>query len=112
MREFWNKQRNNETLEDISEENEQKSKGNSRCEDIIIKDKERFGRVRKSTMQDLREEYGKEIANRALWRVSKRNSRYSLQENNSFFQNSNQQDLEQLLSLLSSLDTSKGRHFS
>ena len=112
MRKFWNKQRNKETLEDNSEESEQKSKGNSRCEDTIIKDKERFGRVRKSTMQDLREEYGKETANRAMWRVSKRNSRSSLQETSSFSQNSNQQDLEPLFSLLSSLGTLKGRHFS
>jgi hypothetical protein len=32
-------------------------------------DKERFGRVRKSMMTYLREKYGSQVADRALWRV-------------------------------------------
>jgi len=42
------------------------------CEEAIIKDKERFGRVRSSMMEFLRSKYGYEIANRALNRVNKR----------------------------------------
>ncbi|MDH2907927.1 MAG: hypothetical protein PXX83_07530 [Candidatus Nitrosotalea sp.] len=42
------------------------------CEEAIIKDKERFGRVRKSMMTYLREEYGRQVADRALWKISKR----------------------------------------
>jgi len=46
------------------------------CEEAIIQDKERFGRVRKNMMNMLRAKHGDEIANRALSRVNKR-----LQEN-------------------------------
>ena len=42
------------------------------CEEAIIQDKERFGRVRKSMMNVLRAKYSDEIANRALNRVNKR----------------------------------------
>jgi len=42
------------------------------CEEAIIKDKERFGRARKSMMNVLRVKYSDEIANRALSRVNKR----------------------------------------
>jgi hypothetical protein len=42
------------------------------CEEAIIRDKERFGRVRKSMMAYLREEYGRKTADRALWRVNRR----------------------------------------
>jgi len=46
--------------------------GNLECEEAIIKDKERFGRVRSSMMEYLRVKYSDEIANRALSRVNKR----------------------------------------
>lgn len=46
--------------------------GNLECEEAIISDKTRFGRVRKSMMNYLRAKYGKDIANRALWRVNRR----------------------------------------
>ena len=46
--------------------------GDLECEEAIISDKIRFGRVRKSMMNYLRVKYGKEIANRALWRVNRR----------------------------------------
>ena len=42
------------------------------CEDAIISDKQRFGRVRTSLMKHLRSEHGDEIANRVLSRINKR----------------------------------------
>jgi len=50
--------------------------GNLECEEAILKDKERFGRVRSSMMEYLRAKNGNDTANRALSRVNKR-----LQEN-------------------------------
>jgi len=44
------------------------------CEDAIILDKQRFGRVRTSMMKHLRTEHGEEIANRVLSRINKRAS--------------------------------------
>jgi len=44
------------------------------CEDAIILDKQRFGRVRTSMMKHLRTEHGDEIANRVLSRINKRAS--------------------------------------
>ena len=44
------------------------------CEDAIILDKQRFGRVRTSLMKHLRSEHGEEIANRVLSRINKRAS--------------------------------------
>ncbi len=61
--------------ENISHEERQKQ-GDLECEEAIMKEKERFGRVRTSLMQYLREKHDKKIANRALSRVNKR-----LQEN-------------------------------
>jgi len=46
--------------------------GNLECEEAIIKDKERFGRVRSSMMEYLRAKYGYDVANRALNRINKR----------------------------------------
>jgi hypothetical protein len=42
------------------------------CEEKIIQDKERFGRVRTVLMKELRLKYGVTTANRAMWRVSAR----------------------------------------
>ena len=47
------------------------------CEDAIILDKQRFGRVRTSMMKHLRSEHGEEIANRVLSRINKRASKGS-----------------------------------
>ena len=47
-------------------------------EEAIMNDKERFGRVRTSLMKQLRTKYGKDIANRALYRINKRISEGSL----------------------------------
>jgi len=44
------------------------------CEDAIILDKQRFGRVRICMMKHLRSEHGEEIANRVLSRINKRAS--------------------------------------
>ncbi len=50
--------------------------GDLECEEAILKDKERFGRVRASLMGFLRAKHGRNSADRALSRVNKR-----LQEN-------------------------------
>ncbi|MCJ8306381.1 MAG: hypothetical protein HRU07_04955 [Nitrosopumilus sp.] len=42
------------------------------CEEKIISEKYRFGRVRSKMMSQLREKYGKEIADRSLARINKR----------------------------------------
>ena len=44
------------------------------CEDAIILDKQRFGRVRTSMMKHLRLKYSEDIANRVLSRINKRAS--------------------------------------
>jgi len=46
--------------------------GELECEEVILKDKERFGRARMSMMNLLRAKHGDDIANRALSRVNKR----------------------------------------
>ncbi|RDJ31933.1 MAG: hypothetical protein DWQ18_00745 [Crenarchaeota archaeon] len=48
------------------------------CEEAIMKDKQRFGRVRTSLMRHLRSEYGSITADRALSRINKRASNGSL----------------------------------
>jgi len=42
------------------------------CEEAIINDKERFGRVRTNMMKVLRTKHGEDVANRALSRINKR----------------------------------------
>ena len=49
------------------------------CEDAIILDKQRFGRVRNSMMKHLRSEHGEKIANRVLSRINKRASNGSIE---------------------------------
>ena len=75
MRKFWQNnmtnQEDNGELENYSTKMKQ-SLAELECEEAIIEDKERFGRVRKSMMNVLREQYGNEIANRTLNRVNKR----------------------------------------
>ena len=46
--------------------------GNLECEEAVLKDKERFGRVRSSLMEYLRAKHGYDTANRSLSRVNKR----------------------------------------
>ena len=75
MRLFWHNYEVNQDkdgeLEKISTKMKQ-SLAELECEEAIIEDKERFGRVRKSMMNVLRERYGNEIADRTLNRVNKR----------------------------------------
>ncbi len=47
-------------------------------EEVIMNEKERFGRVRTSLMKQLRAKYGDDVANRALYRINKRISEGSL----------------------------------
>ena len=65
---MWGKRQETETNqgETMNEE------ANIICEEAIINDKERFGRVRSSMMEYLRAKYGNDVANRALNRVNKR----------------------------------------
>ncbi len=53
-------------------------KGELECEDAIIMDKQRFGRVRTSLMRHLRSKYSKKTADQALSRINKRVSDGSL----------------------------------
>jgi len=68
MIKFW--QNNTTNQEDDGEL--KKSLAELHCEDAIIDDKKKFGRVRKNMMNVLRAKHGNEIANRALSRVNKR----------------------------------------
>jgi hypothetical protein len=49
--------------------------GDLECEEAIISDKTRFGRVRKYTMKYLRAKYGRDVADRAQWRVNRRKTK-------------------------------------
>jgi len=72
---FW---QNNTTIQEEDGETEihstklRQSLAELECEEAIIDDTERFGRVRKSMMNVLRAKYSEEIANRVLGRVNKR----------------------------------------
>jgi hypothetical protein len=57
------------------------------CEEAIISDKQRFGRVRTSLMKYLRTKYGEKTANKVLTRINQRASNGTLkmkQSMNSF----------------------------
>ncbi len=72
---FW---QNNGTIQEDNGESERhslklkQSLAELDCEETIINDKLRFGRVRKSMMNVLRAKYTDDVANRALSRVNKR----------------------------------------
>ena len=97
MRRFWDKTGEEESLE----EDTRTIDGDLECEEQIIEDIERFGRVRTSLMKSLRKEFGNTIANRALWRVRKRKTNGYLQENSWSNHNNSLQGLAQ--SVLQSL---------
>ena len=94
MRRFWDNSREEENLEEdtrtISEDLE--------CEEQIIEDIYRFGRVRTTLMRSLRQNFGDKTANRALWRVSKRKTNGYLQEKLEIFDSNSLQDLARLFS--------------
>ncbi|GKS67403.1 hypothetical protein YTPLAS73_09500 [Nitrosarchaeum sp.] len=93
MIKFWDSKREEENLKEETGTID----GNLACEEQIIKDIERFGRVRTILMKNLRQNYGETTANRALWRVRKRKTNGYLQENS--WSNSNSlQDLARLFS--------------
>ncbi len=77
MRRFWDNTREEEN----SEEETRTIDGNLDCEEQIMDDIERFGRVRTTLMRSLRQNFGDKTANRALWRVRKRKTNGYLQEN-------------------------------
>jgi len=54
------------------------SDGELETEEVIMNEKERFGRVRTTMMKHLRSKYGDDVANRALSRINKRVSQGSL----------------------------------
>ena len=103
MRRFWDNEREEENIE----EDTRTINGDLECEEQIIEDIERFGRVRTTLMKNLRQNFGNDIANRALWRVRKRKTNGYLQENS---WNSHSNSLQGIVqSVLQSLspDTSK-----
>lgn len=103
MRRFWDNARKEENLE----EETRTIDGNLECEEQIMTDIERFGRVRTSLMKSLRQNFGNDTANRALWRVRKRKTNGHLQENSGIFDSNSLQDLAQLFLQSLSPDTSK-----
>jgi len=94
MRRFWDNTREEES----TEEDTRTIDGNLECEEQIIDDIERFGRVRTSLMKSLRKEFGNDIANRAMWRVRKRKTNGYLQENSESDLGNSLQDLVRLFS--------------
>lgn len=108
MRILWENKRKKEN----SEERTRIIDGNLECEEQIIKDIKRFGRVRTSLMKNLRQRFGDNVANRALWRIRKRKTKSFLQENSSSFHNNNLQDFAQSVLQSLSPDTSKDRRNS
>ncbi len=62
----------------------QDSEGELDCEEVIMNEKERFGRVRTSMMRNLRKQHGDLVADRALSRINKRFSEDSLRINSNF----------------------------
>ena len=103
MRKFWD----NSGEEDSLEEETRTIDGNLDCEEQIMEGIERFGRVRTSLMKNLRQIFGNDIANRALWRVRKRKTNGYLQESTLNNHNNSLQDLAQLFLQSLSPDTSK-----
>ena len=65
-------------MEKLVSNSNEAGKADLECEDAIISDKQRFGRVRTSLMRHLRSKYGEETANRTLSRINKRASNGSM----------------------------------
>ncbi len=97
MRRFWDNTGGEENLEEDTRIIDK----NLECEEQIIDDIERFGRVRTTLMKSLRKNFGDRTANRALWRVSKRKTNGYLQENSWNFDSNSLQGIVQ--SVLQSL---------
>jgi len=69
---FWRKKGTKPPLDDGNTPLNVVPYGDLACENAIIKEHARFGRVRTALMRKLRGKYGKQVANRAMWRVEKR----------------------------------------
>jgi len=108
MRKFWD----NSGEEDSLEEETRTIDGNLDCEEQIMEGIERFGRVRTSLMKNLRQIFGNDIANRALWRVRKRKTNGYLQENSWNNHGNSLQGIVQSILQSLSPDTSKDRFSS
>ncbi len=82
MRKFWeNKGKDKKEDEALIENQQEDSKRQAElnkiqqeldCEQAIIGEKQRFGRVRTTKMKYLRTKYGQELADRVQWRINKR----------------------------------------
>lgn len=82
MRKFWKMEEDNKKIEEWFNKNQaeldykqqrlNKIKENLECEEAILEEKQRFGRVRTSAMSYMRERYGINVADRAMWRINKR----------------------------------------
>ncbi len=69
---------------ELKNNSKQGSEGELECEEVIMNEKERFGRVRTSMMKKLRNQHGDVVADRALSRINKRFSEGSLRINPNF----------------------------
>ena len=92
MRRFWD----NTGEKENSEEETRTINGNLDCQEQIMEYIERFGRNRTSLMKNLRQNFGKKMANRALWRIRKRKTSGYLQEKLEIFDSNSLQDLARL----------------
>ena len=82
MRKFWKIKEEDEHKKeqlginqlklDYKQQKLNKIKENLECEETLLEEKQRFGRVRTSVMKYMREKYGYSVANRVMWRVNKR----------------------------------------
>ena len=64
--------KNNGSFNDETNQKLREYQADLECEEVIIKDKEQFGRVSTIRMRYLREKYGRIVADRALARIQKR----------------------------------------
>ncbi|HYL66977.1 MAG TPA: hypothetical protein VEU72_07465 [Nitrosopumilaceae archaeon] len=62
-------------------ETNQEKKRELECEEAIISEKTRFGRVRKTFMESMREQYGFDVADRVRRRINKRRSQGYFKKN-------------------------------
>jgi len=72
---MWGFTRKNRKIEEENDSSATNLQADLDCEDAIINDKQRFGRVRTHLMKHLRSKYGDKTADRAMWRVNKRESK-------------------------------------
>lgn len=91
MRKFWEDKRKDRKEQETLIENEQRYNKKQAelnkiqleldCEQALIEEKQRFGRVRSTMMRYLRTKYGQELTDRIQWRVNKRQNKNKLLRN-------------------------------